>query len=120
MKKTFIVFLLLLAHISYGQDCNTQAANKPSTIGRSPDSFQTQGGGFSPQKPASLDITKMKLNLGKAEGWIKTRLNGFTGAKLDHQNNYFFDPLDFVAEKSDNNSHGKNFYQATGVKGYYY
>jgi Tfp pilus assembly protein PilF len=62
----------------------------------------------------------MKSNLSKAESWIKSKLTGFTGAQLDYHNEYFFDPLDFVAEKSDNHSYAKDFYQATGVKGYYY
>jgi len=119
MKNVFILALLLFSLLSYGQDCNTQAANKPSTWGRSPDSFQ-DGGVFTPRKPASLDITKTKSNLGKTEAWINNRLKGFTGAKLDNQNSYFFDPLDFVADKNEEHNYGKAFYMATGMKGYSY
>lgn len=109
MKTILILITLLIFHDGYGQDCIKQAANKASTLERGQDEFI--GAVSSTQKPPSWDITKMKLNLGKAESWIKNKLAGFTGTKLDYSNNYYLD--------YDHGGYGENFYKATGMKGSY-
>lgn len=88
MKKMIIVFLLLSAAFAFGQDCKTQAANKPSTYDPDFRNF------INPTTdPASWDISKMKPQLMKVETWMKDLLKAFTGAKLMYGNNYFLDPL---------------------------
>ncbi len=103
MKKILISLLLLSVQIAYGQDCNTQAANKPSTYDPNFQSFLNPVG-----KPASWDISKMKPHLAKVESWMRNTLKGFTGAKLMYGNYYFLDPTgtDF-------------FYKQSGLKGSY-
>ena len=103
MKKIFIAFLLLTAQVGFGQDCKTQAANKPSTYAPNFQNFMNPAG-----KPASWDITKIKPQLAKVESWMKSMLKGFTGAKLMYGNDYFLDPT------------GTNlFYKTSGLKGNY-
>lgn len=102
MKKIILlsVFYLLLAQASFGQDCNTQAANKPATYDPN---FENIIGESSPS-----DLSKMKSHLAKVESWMRTILKGFTGAKLMYGNYYFLDPdgTDFL-------------YKTTGYKGNY-
>ncbi|MBC7866649.1 MAG: tetratricopeptide repeat protein [Gloeobacteraceae cyanobacterium ES-bin-316] len=109
----FLVFYLFIAQVSFGQDCKTQAANKPSTSVRGTDDFFD----FShyTKKPAKWDITKMKLQLDKAESWIKNRLTGFTGAKLHYSNTYW---LDYVASEEGYGG-DVTFYKATGIKRFF-
>ncbi len=117
---SYLVFYLLLAQVSFGQDCKTQAAVKPSASVRFPDSYIAAVSGN--QKPASWNITKMKPHLAKTESWIKNILTGFTGAKLAYSNEYFLDPLDFTDRPEDagaSSSHSKLFYKATAIKGFY-
>jgi hypothetical protein len=109
MKRIILLVLLLIIQDSYGQDCNMQAASKPSTLVRGQDDFI--GAASSAQKPPSWDITKMKLNLGKAENWIKNKLAGFTGAKLYYSNDYYLD--------YEHGGYAENFYKTTGMKGSY-
>jgi len=118
-KSIFLsVFCLFIAQVSFGQDCETRAANKPSELVRFPDSFSNT---VSSQKPATWNITKMKPNQAIAESWIKNILTGFTGAKLAYSNEYSLDPLDFtnLPEEAMSTSYTNQFYQATGIKGYY-
>lgn len=122
MMKNIIllsVFYLLLFQASFGQDCETQAANKPSTLARGMDDFI--GAVSTSQKPKSWDITKMKLHLDKTESWIKNLLTGFTGAKLLYSNEYYLDPLDFtnLPEDAMSGSFTKQFHRATSIKGFY-
>ena len=102
-SKSFIVLCLLIAQLSFGQDCKTQAANKPSTYAPNFQNFLNPVG-----KPVSWDVSKMKPQLAKVESWMRTTLNGFTGAKLMYGNNCFLDPrgTDFL-------------YTSTGLKGNY-
>jgi len=109
-STSFIIFYLLIAQVSFAQDCKTQAANKPSTSVRFPDAFIGAASGN--QKPASWNITKMKPNLAKAESWVKNILAGFTGAKLAYSNDYF---LDYEL----GGAYTEGFYKATGIKGFY-
>ena len=102
-SKSFIVLYLLLAQVSFGQDCNTQAANKPSTYAPNFQSFINPVG-----KPASWDVSKMKPQLAKVESWMRTILKGFTGAKLMYGNYYFLDLTGTTF-----------FYKNTGIKGNY-
>lgn len=103
MKKVILLSLIFIsmAFVGFSQDCYTQAANKPSTYASNFQNFINPIG-----KPASWDISKMKPQLAKVESWMRTTLNGFTGAKLMYGNNYFFDPggTDFL-------------YKSTGLKG---
>ena len=112
----FTVFYLLKVQAGFSQDCKTQAANKPSSLVRSQDSYFDFV--FYTNKPAKWNVSKMKSQLSIAENWIKNKLTGFTGAKLDYSNTYW---LDFVVSKNsgDINSNGDFFYAATGIKGYY-
>lgn len=109
MKKTIFlsVFYLLTAQLSFGQDCNTQAANKPSTLVRGTDDIISPSGKMSP-----IDLAKMKPHLGKAENWIKNRLTNFTGAKLLYSNNFYPD-------YQNGGPISVNFYKATGIKSSY-
>ena len=100
---SFIIFYLIIAQVSFAQDCKTQAANKPSTYAPNFQNFMNPTG-----KPASWDITKIKPRLAKVESWMRTMLKGFTGAKLMYGNNYFFDPLGTDL-----------FYKTSGLKGNY-
>src|SRR5213595_1349590 len=84
---SLIAFYLSIAHLSFSQDCNTQAANKPSTYDANFQNFVNPVG-----KPASWDISKTKPQLAKVESWMRTMLKGFTGAKLMYGNYYFLDP----------------------------
>ena len=114
---SFIFFYLIIAQTGFGQDCKTQAANKASVYEMNYQSFSNT---VSPQKPASWDITKMKPRLSKVESWIRTRLTGFTGAKLLYGNYYSLDPIDFVDLDGDvSSSDAKLFYRGTGIKGFY-
>lgn len=116
----FILFYLQITQVCLGQDCITRAADKPSISVRFPDSYVGASSGN--QKPASWNITKMKPNLAKAESWVKKILAGFTGAKLAYSNDYFLDPLDFSDSPEDggaSSSYAKQFYKATGIKGFY-
>lgn len=107
---SFIVFYLIIAQVGFGQDCNTQAANKPSASVRFPDAFVAAVS--SERKPASWNITKMKPDLAKAESWVKNLLAGFTGAKLAYSNDYFLD-------YEHGGVYTEGFYKATGIKGFY-
>lgn len=114
------MFCLLTTVACFGQDCKTQAAVKPSTLVRFPDIYV--GAVSDDKKPASWNITKMKPQLAKTESWIKNILTGFTGAKLAYNNDYFLDPLDFTDHPEDaetSSSFTKQFYKATGIKGFY-
>ena len=91
---SFIMFCLLTSQASFAQDCKTQAVNKPSTLVRGTDDYFDLS--YYTYKPAKWNITKMKLQLDKAESWIKNRLTGFTGAKLHYSNSYM---LDFAVSK---------------------
>lgn len=113
-------FCLLHTQVSFSQDCKTQAAVKPSVSVRFPDIYNAAVS--REQKPASWNITKMKPHLVKTESWVKNILTGFTGAKLAYSNDYFLDPLDFTAGPEDagvSSSFTKQFYKATGIKGFY-
>jgi len=120
MKKIILlpVFYLLIVQVSFGQDCITRAANKPSTLVRGQDEFSNT---VSSQKPATWNITKMKPHLDNAESWIKSRLTGFTGAKLLYSNEYSLDPIDFtnLPEDAMSQSYTKQFHRSTGIKGYF-
>jgi hypothetical protein len=115
MKKIFVAFFLIPVQVCLGQDCNTQAASKPSQFERWQDNYSDRNG-ISYKKAASWDISKMKLNLVKAESWIRSRLTGFTGAKLCYSNNY---NLDFIPAETDKVSPSfiEHFYNATGIRG---
>lgn len=103
MTKILIALFLLSVQIAYGQDCNTQAANKPSTYDPNFQNFLNPV-----HKPASWDVSKMKPHLAKVESWMRSLLKGFTGAKLMYGNYYFYDPrsTDFL-------------FKSTGLKGSY-
>src|SRR6478609_1260376 len=108
----FTVFYLFKVQAGFSQDCKTQAANKPSSLVRSQDSYFDFV--FYTNKPAKWNVSKMKSQLSIAENWIKNKLTGFTGAKLDYNNTYW---LDFVVSKNsgDINSNGDFFHAATGI-----
>jgi tetratricopeptide (TPR) repeat protein len=110
MKAIGTIFFLAMVQLSVGQDCNTMAANKPTTVSRGLDAFVAAV--TSNQKPGSYDITSMRSPLGKVESWIKNLLTGFTGAKASYSNDYY---LDYQHE----DSWSGNFYKATGIKGFY-
>ena len=112
------MFYLFIAQVSFGQDCVTRAANKPSELVNFPNSFSNT---VSSQKPATLKIAKMKTNQAIAESWIKNILKGSTGAKLVYSNEFSLDPLDFrnLPENALNRSSDSPFYLATGIKGFY-
>lgn len=120
MKNTALLFLfyLFIAQLSFGQDCNTRAANKPSTLVMFPNQYSNT---VSSQKPATWNITKMKPKQAIAESWVRNILTGFTGAKLAYSNEYSLDPLDFTYLPEDvmSQSTTKQFHRATGIKGYY-
>jgi hypothetical protein len=103
LLSLIVLYLCLTPQVSFSQDCNTQAANKPSAYAPNFQNFINPIG-----KPASWDISKMKPQLAKVESWMRTMLNGFTGARLMYGNNYFLDPrgTDFL-------------YKSTGLKGNY-
>ena len=112
MKSLFFLFISnIIAYSAFCQDCNTRAAIKPSVFERTQDNYNTAVSDV--KKPAGWDISKMKVNLGKAESWIKNRLTGFTGAKLSYNNEYF---LDHVSAGGFTTM----FYDATGIKGFCY
>lgn len=105
MEKNILlsVFCLLLTQASFGQDCNTQAANKTATYDPNFQNIVNPSGKSSP-----LDISKMKSQLAKVESWMRTTLKGFTGAKLMYGNYYFLDPT------------GTDYlYKSNGLKGDY-
>ena len=104
---------LLVAQLSFAQDCKTKASNKPSVLVRGTDDYFD----FShyTQKPAKWDVTKMKLQTGKVERWIKNRLTAFTGARMLYYNSYWLDYE--VSEGGTGND--VNFYRATGIKRFY-
>ncbi len=107
MKVLLTVILCLsLLHV-YGQDCQTQAANKPSTLVRFQDDI------MKPSDGSSVTINRAKIDplLGKAESWEKGILKNFTGAKLAYSNDYFFD--------LGSDGFTDQFYKATGIKGFY-
>ena len=112
------MFYLFIAQVSFGQDCVTRAANKPSTLVMFPNQFSNT---VSSQNPGKWNITPMKPYLAIAESWIKNILTGFTGAKLAYSNEYSLDPLDFrnLPEDALSGSYAIQFYRATGIKGYY-
>jgi tetratricopeptide (TPR) repeat protein len=85
---SLVIFYLSFAQLSFAQDCKMQAENKPSAYDANFQNFMNPVG-----KPASWDISKMKPRLAKVEGWMRTLLKGFTGAKLMYGNYYFLDPL---------------------------
>jgi hypothetical protein len=120
MKYTILLFVyyLFITQVSFGQDCKTRAANKPSTLVMRSNQFSNT---VSSQKPATCNISKMKPNQAIAERWIKNILAGFTGAKLLYSNGYSLDPLDFtnLPEDAMTGSFAKEFHRATGIKGYY-
>ncbi|MGZ5190033.1 MAG: hypothetical protein ACXWCZ_03380, partial [Flavisolibacter sp.] len=103
---SFILFYLLIAQVSFAQDCKTQAANKPSTLVRGTDGIYPTG------KMNSLEMAKMKSHLAKAENWVKKMMTNFTGAKLLYHNIYFPDYL-------NNGTTHETFYKATGIKSFY-
>jgi hypothetical protein len=103
LPVSFIVFYLSITPLSFSQDCNMQAANKPSTYDANFQNFVNPVG-----KPASWDISKMKPQLAKVESWMRTMLKGFTGAKLMYGNYYFLDP-------TGDDLH----YKTSGLKGSY-
>jgi len=106
--NTMLVFLcLLIAPVSFSQDCKTQAANKASTLERGADAIATGTG-----KMNSTEMAKMKPHLAKAENWTKKMLTNFTGAKLLYYNNFFPEYLP-DAENTD------NMFVAAGIKGHY-
>ena len=106
----FTVFYLLTVQLSFAQDCNTMAANKPSVLGKSPDLFTAAMSDY--KKPVGWNITKMKPNLTVAENWITKILAGFTGAKLGYENSYVLDRLGF-------NDFTESFFKTTGINGFY-
>jgi hypothetical protein len=103
LKKIFTAFFLFSGWFALGQDCKTQAANKPATYDPNFQNFTNPLG-----KPASWDVSKIKPQLAIVESWMKNMLKGFTGAKLMYGNNYFFDP-----------SGGNSLYKTSGLKGSY-
>ena len=107
LPLSLIVFYLLIAQVSFAQDCKTQAANKASTLVRGTDDIISPSGKMSP-----IDLAKMKPHLGKAENWIKKRLTNFTGAKLLYSNNFYPD-------YQNGGPISVNFYKATGIKSSY-
>ena len=110
---SFIMFCLVITQVCFAQDCKTQAAIKPSILVRGTDDFFD----FShyTKKPAKWDVGKQKLQLAKAESWIKNILTGFTGAKLLYYNTYW---LDYVVSEKGTGS-DETFYKATGIKSFY-
>jgi len=108
-----IMFFVLPTQVGFAQDCKTRAANMASTLVRGTDDYFDHS--HYTQKPAKWDITKMKLQLAKAESWTKNRLTGFAGAKLQYYNTYW---LDYVVSKGGTGS-DVTFYKATGIKSFY-
>ena len=106
MKKVILVLLILSVQTGNAQDCNTQAANKPSTTVRFQDEIMKPGDG----SKLTINLAKINPNLSKAESWVKGLLKNFTGAKLAYSNDYFFD---YTGGST------KDFYNATGIKGFY-
>lgn len=113
MKNTITAFLLLTVQLSFAQDCNTQAANKPYISVRGTDDFFDLS--HYTKKPAKWNANKMKLQLAKAENWIKNRFTGFTGAKSLFYNTYW---LDYIVNEGGQGS-DVTFYKATGIKSFY-
>ena len=107
MKKILIALLVLAAKASYGQDCATLAANKPSISVRFQDEMTQSGAG----PKVTMSMAGLKPQLGKAENWIKGILKNFTGAKLAYSNEYYFD--------LGNDTWAEELYNATGIKGFY-
>lgn len=118
MKYLITILILSITQLSFCQDCNTMAANKPSTLTMGSNVYSNT---FSTQKSATWNISKMKPHLAVAESWIKKILTGFTGAKLLYSNEYSMDPLDFtnLPEDAMTGSYAKEFHLTTGIKGYY-
>ncbi len=110
---SLIVYYLLMAQVCFAQDCKIKAANKPSVFARGTDDYFD----FShyTHKPAKWDVSKMKLQTGKAERWIKNRLNAFAGARMLYYNTYM---LDYVVNEGGTGN-DVNFYKATGIKSFY-
>jgi Tfp pilus assembly protein PilF len=106
MKKILIALFLTMVQISFAQDCNTRAANRPSESVRFQDDFIR-----SVEDPkANISTAKLKPQLTVAENWVKGILKNFTGAKLAYSNEYFFDYTSGFT---------KDFYKASGIKGCY-
>lgn len=103
LPLSLIVFHLLITQLSFGQDCNTQAAIKPSTLLRGTDDISSPTG-----KMSSIEMAKMKPHLVKAENWIKNKLSNFTGAKLYYSN-------EFYPDYQNGGPISVNFYKATGI-----
>lgn len=116
LPLSLIVFYLFIAQASFGQDCNTEASNKPSTYDLNFQNISNPSG-----KSTSGNMNKMMSQLAMVEGWIKNILTGFTGAKLLYSNEYYLDPLDFtnLPEDAMSGSFTKQFHRATGIKGSY-
>ncbi len=106
----FAIFFGATITISFAQDCNTMAANKPSVLGKLPDVFTAAVSDY--KKPAGWNITKMKPNLVVTENWITKMLTGFTGAKLGYENTYVLDRLGF-------SDFTESFSKTTGLNGFY-
>lgn len=107
MNKLLIALLLLVAKNSFAQDCQTLAANKPSTLVSAKDEISSSTG-----KISSIEMAKIKPHLTKAENWVKKLLANFTGAKLLYYNTYFPDYF------KDGSTY-KSLTEATGIKSYY-
>ena len=103
----FSVFLSLISSSLFAQNCDTEAANKPSTFVRSADNISPMGA-----KINAGEMAKMKPYLAKAESWVKNILINFTGAKLNYYNNFFPKNLS-DAETTD------PMFVTAGMKGYY-
>ena len=108
-----ITFFVSPTQVGFAQDCKTRAANTASTLVRGTDDYFDYS--HHTQKPAKWDVTKIKLQLAKAESWMKNRLTGFTGAKLWYYNTYW---LDYVVSEEGTGS-DVTFYKATGIKSFY-
>jgi len=113
LSLSLIVLLLSTVQIGFAQDCKTLAANKPSTLVPSQDSYFDFS--FYTSKPAKWNVTKMKSRLSAAESWTKNLLAGFKGAKLLYYNTYW---LDYVVSEGGNGN-DVTFYRATGIKSFY-
>lgn len=110
--NTIILHSLLIAYLLFAnpllaQDCTTQAGNKASTLARGTDDIDSPTGRMN-----ATEMAKMKPHLAKAEAWMKSKLQNFTGAKLLYSNNFFPDYL------GEGTTH-PNLFKATGIKSYY-
>jgi hypothetical protein len=106
MRIVVAISFLLAIQVCVAQDCSTRAAAKPAVVVKWPDVY------INDTRGSAASVAKMKQQLAKAENWTKNMLTGFTGAKLQWSNEFWFD-------YKNTGSHSDHFYRATGISSSY-